>query len=75
MQLIKVHQFLVPCAFSDCPSDRQCPVTMADVRDKTVTLSLLELGEREGRLGVEDGGKEEMTRAGRKKTWQKDRTV
>ena len=50
-------------------------MTMADVRDKTVKLSLLGLGEKEGRLGVEDGGKEEMTRAGRKKTWQKDRTV
>ena len=46
-------------------------MTMADVRDKTVTLSLLGWGEREGRLGVEDEGKEEMTRAGRKKTWQK----
>ena len=50
-------------------------MTMADVRDKTVKLSLLGLGEKEGRLGVEDGGKEEMTRAESKKTWQKDRTV
>ena len=57
------------------PQTGQCPVTMADVRDKTVTLSLLGWGEREGRLGVEDRGKEEMTRVGRKKTWQKDRTV